>query len=103
MEQLVAAYRTIRIGDPLEDDTLMGPLVSQSAVDDYREGLAEMQRQGAKLLYGGNVLPDRGGYFVEPAIVRSTVDMPHVNEEVLAPIVHVFEYDTPEGEVAAEY
>ncbi len=101
MEQLVAAYRTIRIGDPLEDGTLMGPLVSQSAVDDYREGLAEMQRQGAKLLYGGNVLPDRGGYFVEPAIVRSTVDMPIVKEEVLAPIVHVFEVDSLEEAIAA--
>jgi len=101
MEQLVAAYRTIRIGDPLEDGTLMGPLVSQSAVDDYREGLVEMQRQGAKLLYGGNVLPDRGGYFVEPAIVRSTVDMPIVREEVFAPIVHVFEVDSLEEAIAA--
>src|SRR5437868_11621739 len=101
MEQLVAAYGTIRIGDPLEDGTLMGPLVSQSAVDDYREGLAEMQRQGAKLLYGGNVLPDRGGYFVEPAIVRSTVDMPIVKEEVFAPIVHVLEVDSLEEAIAA--
>ncbi|TMC85467.1 MAG: aldehyde dehydrogenase family protein, partial [Chloroflexi bacterium] len=100
-EQLVGAYRTIRIGDPLEDGTLMGPLVSQSAVDDYRDGLAEMQRQGAKLLYGGNVLPDRRGYFVEPAIVRSTVDMPIVKEEVFAPIVHVFEVDSLEEAIAA--
>ncbi|TMG68595.1 MAG: aldehyde dehydrogenase family protein, partial [Chloroflexi bacterium] len=63
--------------------------------------LAEMQRQGAKLLYGGNVLPDRGGYFVEPAIVRSTVDMPIVKEEVFAPIVHVFEVDSLEEAIAA--
>jgi len=100
MEQLTAAYRTIGIGDPLDDATLMGPLVSQSAVEDYREGLAEMQRQGGKLVYGGNVLADRGGYFVEPAIVRSTVDMPICKEEVFAPIVHVFEVEGLEEAIA---
>src|SRR5438128_10035117 len=100
MEQLTAAYRTIGIGDPLDDATLMGPLVSQSAVEDYREGLAEMQRQGGKLVYGGNVLADRGGYFVEPAIVRSTVDMPICKEEVFAPIVHVFEVEGLEWAIA---
>ena len=100
MEQLTAAYRTIGIGDPLDDATLMGPLVSQSAVEDYREGLAEMQRQGGQLVYGGNVLADRGGYFVEPAIVRSTVDMPICKEEVFAPIVHVFEVEGLEEAIA---
>src|SRR5437879_6841035 len=59
-----------------------------------------MQRQGAKRLYGCNVLPDRGGYFVEPTIVRSTVDMPIVKEEVFAPIVHVFEVDSLEEAIA---
>jgi L-aminoadipate-semialdehyde dehydrogenase len=100
MEQLVAAYKTISIGDPLEDGILMGPLVSQSAVDDYREGLAEIERQGGKLVYGGKVLADRGGFFVEPAIVRSTVDMPICKEEVFAPIVHVFEVNSLEEAIA---
>ncbi len=100
MEQLVAAYKTIGIGDPLDEDTLMGPLVSQSAVDDYRDGLAEMQRQGGTLVYGGKVLADREGYFVEPAIVHSTVDMPICKEEVFAPIVHVFEVDSLEEAIA---
>src|SRR5205809_609184 len=100
MEQLVAAYKTIGIGDPLDEDTLMGPLVSQSAVDDYRDGLAEMQRQGGTLVHGGKVLEDREGYFVEPAIVHSTVDMPICKEEVFAPIVHVFEVDSLEEAIA---
>jgi L-aminoadipate-semialdehyde dehydrogenase len=94
LEQLLAAYRTVRIGDPLDSKTLMGPLVSREAVDDYREGLMEIQRQGGKLLYGGGVLEDRGGYFVEPAIVRSRADMPIVREEIFAPILHVFEVDS---------
>jgi aldehyde dehydrogenase (NAD+) len=93
LEQLVAAYRTVSIGDPLDERTLMGPLVSKGAVDDYREGLAEIQRQGGQLLYGGRVLEDRAGYFVEPAIVRSRVDMPICRDEIFAPILHVFEAD----------
>jgi len=93
LEQLVAAYRTVSIGDPLDEKTLMGPLVSREAVDEYREGLAEIQRQGGTLIYGGRVLEDRAGYFVEPAIVRSRVEMPICREEIFAPILHVFEVD----------
>jgi len=94
LEQLVAAYRTVGIGDPLDERTLMGPLVSHEAVDEYRQGLVEIQRQGGKLIYGGRVLEDRAGYFVEPAIVRSRVDMPICREEIFAPILHVFEVDS---------
>ena len=100
LAQLVHAYRTIGIGDPLDEKTLMGPLISDSAVKDYREGLDEMQKQGGKVLYGGKALSDRAGYFVEPAIVKSTVDMPIVKEEVFAPILHVFEVDSLEEAVA---
>jgi L-aminoadipate-semialdehyde dehydrogenase len=94
LERLVAAYRTVRIGDPLDERTLMGPLVSREAVNEYREGLVEIQRQGGKLLYGGRVLEDRAGYFVEPSIVRSRADMPIIREEIFAPILHVFEVDS---------
>jgi aldehyde dehydrogenase (NAD+) len=93
LEQLVAAYRTVRIGDPLDEKTLMGPLVSREAVDEYREGLAEIQRQGGELIYGGRVLEDIEGYFVEPAIVKSRAEMPICREEIFAPILHVFEVD----------
>jgi aldehyde dehydrogenase (NAD+) len=96
LEQLQAAYRTVHIGDPLDDKTLMGPLISSEAVEDYRNGLAEIKKQGGKLISGGAVLEDRGGYFVEPAIVRSTKDMPIVKEEIFAPILHVIEVDTLE-------
>jgi aldehyde dehydrogenase (NAD+) len=96
LDQVVHAYKTIGIGDPLDEKTLMGPLISEDAVEDYADGLAEMQRQGGKLVYGGKVLTDRGGYFVEPAIVKSSVDMPIVKEEVFAPILHVFEVDSLE-------
>ena len=100
LEQLKAAYRTVHIGDPLDDKTLMGPLISSEAVDDYKKGLEEIKKQGGRLIAGGAVLEDRGGYFVEPAIVRSTKDMPIVKEEIFAPILHVIEVDSLEEAIA---
>ena len=96
LERLIAAYRTVRIGDPLDEQTLMGPLISLDAVSEYEQGLAEIQRQGGQIIYGGKVLVDGGGYFVEPTIVRSKADMPICREEVFAPILHVFAVDTLE-------
>jgi aldehyde dehydrogenase (NAD+) len=100
VERLVAAYSSVRIGDPLEETTLMGPLISQKAVDGYREGLAEIQHQGGQIIYGGHVLSDRPGFFVEPCIVRSTSEMDICAEEVFAPILHVFEVDSLDEAIA---
>jgi aldehyde dehydrogenase (NAD+) len=94
LERLVRAYSSISIGDPLDESTLMGPLISAAAVCAYREGLAEIGRQGGQIVYGGCVLDDRPGFFVEPTVVRSTREMPICAEEVFAPILHVFEVDS---------
>jgi aldehyde dehydrogenase (NAD+) len=72
----------------------MGPLISAAAVSAYREGLAEIRRQGGQIVYGGRVLDGRPGFFVEPTVVRSTREMPICAEEVFAPILHVFEVDS---------
>ena len=94
-ERLVAAYRQIRIGDPLDENTLMGPLVNRAAVEEMMQGLKTIQEQGGELLYGGRLLEDRpGGCWVEPAIVRSRPDMPIVCEEIFAPILHLIEFET---------
>jgi aldehyde dehydrogenase (NAD+) len=100
IERLVRAYRSVRIGDPLDEQTLMGPLVSAAAVRDYLEGLEEIVRQGGTVLCGGTVFADRGGYFVEPTIVRSRADMPVVAEEIFAPILHVIDVDTLDEAIA---
>jgi aldehyde dehydrogenase (NAD+) len=100
VDRLVRAYGSVRIGDPLDERTLMGPLVSATAVDDYVYGLEEIARQGGMLIHGGRVLSERGGYFVEPAIVRSLADMPIVAEEIFAPILHVIEVDTLDEAIA---
>ena len=87
---LLAAYRQVRIGDPLQESTVMGPLVNRRAVDDMTAGLETIRAQGGEILCGGR---DMGGCFVQPAIVCSRADMPVVREEIFAPILHIIEFD----------
>ncbi|MHB8620619.1 MAG: aldehyde dehydrogenase family protein [Chloroflexota bacterium] len=96
LERLAALYRNVRIGDPLSEGTLMGPLISPGAVDSYRHALEEIRRQGGDVLYGGGVLDDRPGFFVEPTIVRARPDMPMCAEETFAPILYSLEVETVE-------
>jgi aldehyde dehydrogenase (NAD+) len=95
-ERLLAAYRTVRIGDPLEEGTLMGPLISEQAVTDYRQGIQRIRAEGGEVLCGDRVLADQPGYFVEPTVVRSRAEMPVVAEEIFAPILHLFRVESLE-------
>jgi aldehyde dehydrogenase (NAD+) len=92
-EKLIGAYRSVRIGDPLDPSVLMGPLVNAEAVDIYRSALDVIRKQGGEVLCGGKVL-DRRGYFVEPTIVKARRDMPIVQEETFAPILYVIDFAT---------
>ena len=99
--RLVAAYGQVRIGDPLDPQTLMGPLIDPAAVARYQEAVATAQSQGGKLLCGGNVL-QRAGNFVDPAIVRASAEMPIVGTETFAPILYLVSYETLEQAVALQ-
>jgi aldehyde dehydrogenase (NAD+) len=92
-ESLVAAYKQIRIGDPLDSASLMGPLIDQDAVENMLRGLATSMDQGGEVLCGGGRLE---GCFVEPTIVRSRPEMPILREEIFAPILHLIEFDSLE-------
>ena len=96
-EALVAAYRQVRIGDPLEAATIMGPLVNARAVDDMMEGLDRIRQQGGEVLFGGRHL---GGCFVEPALVRARPDLPILQEEIFAPILYLAEFDELDEAIA---
>src|SRR5438309_790012 len=63
LDRLMRAYASVRIGDPLDERTLMGPLISHRALDGFRQGIDEIRRQGGEAVCGGNVLEERGGYF----------------------------------------
>eukprot|EP01117_Protostelium_nocturnum_P014614 TRINITY_DN557_c0_g1_i1.p1 TRINITY_DN557_c0_g1~~TRINITY_DN557_c0_g1_i1.p1 ORF type:complete len:514 (+),score=227.72 TRINITY_DN557_c0_g1_i1:121-1662(+) len=89
VEKLLRAYKTIRIGSPLEEGTLCGPLHTKSAVKEYQTGLETIKSQGGKILTGGNFLGTNGGNFVEPTIVAIDHDKPIVKEELFVPILYV--------------
>jgi aldehyde dehydrogenase (NAD+) len=91
--KLQSAYSHIRIGDPLDDKTLMGPLIDRQAVEAMRAALVRIQAEGGEVVYGGDEL---GGCYVKPALVKARADMPIVQEEVFAPILYLIEFDTLE-------
>jgi len=86
--RLVKAYKTIKIGNPLEDSTVCGPVHTKNAVKDFLHGLKTIQEQGGKILSGGKQL-EREGNFVEPTIVEISHDAPIVKEELFVPILYV--------------
>jgi aldehyde dehydrogenase (NAD+) len=92
-ERLVGAYAQVRIGDPLDPQTLMGPLVTPGAVDDMFTALERAQAGGGQVLTGGQRRPDIGPQFVEPTIVRMPAQVPVVKAETFAPILYLLEYD----------
>jgi len=96
-ERLLAAYQQIRIGDPRDPATLMGPLIDHQAVDNMLRGLDRIREQGGEVLCGGNRLQD---CFVEPTIVRANPNMPILKEEIFAPILYLLEFDTLDQAIA---
>jgi aldehyde dehydrogenase (NAD+) len=92
-ERLKKAYDQVRIGDPLEEDILMGPLVTKSAVEDMMAALEQAIDQGGEVVKGGSRLPDLGEQFVEPTIVKMPSQTPIVHDETFAPILYLLEYD----------
>jgi aldehyde dehydrogenase (NAD+) len=98
--RLVDAYRQVRLGDPLDQSTLMGPLVYHQAVDEMLAALQQAVAQGGEILAGGKALPELGPNFVEPTIVRMPDQTAIVKEETFAPILYLMEYDTIEQAIA---
>lgn len=92
-ERLVAAYKQVRIGDPLNPKTLMGPLVDKDAVETMMHAVKTIKKEGGEILCGGEVLegPEyASGCYVSPAIVRAHPKMTIVKEETFAPILYLF-------------
>ena len=91
IERLKTAYAQVRIGDPLDPSTLMGPLINHSAVEHMQEALRRIELEGGEVIQGGRALH---GNYVEPTLVRSRADMAVVREEVFAPLAHIMEFET---------
>jgi len=92
-EKMVNAYQQVKIGNPIEEGILMGPLVTKGAVEDMMAALEKAQEQGGKILKGGKRLPELGERFVEPAIVKMPSQTEIVHIETFAPILYLMEYE----------
>jgi aldehyde dehydrogenase (NAD+) len=101
VSHLVAAYKQVRIGNPLEAGVLMGPLIDRAAVEAYRTALGEIKKEGGEILQGGRVL-DGPGYFVEPTIVRAQNYWDVVQRETFAPILYVMTYAALDEAIAMQ-
>lgn len=100
---LVTAYKQVRIGNPLDAGTLMGPLIDKEAVGAMQRTINNLKQQGGEVLFGGEVLSgglfDTGTY-VEPCVCAAKPHMPVVAEETFAPVLYVMEYETLEEAIA---
>ncbi|MEO6883053.1 MAG: aldehyde dehydrogenase family protein [Bacteroidia bacterium] len=97
--KLIAAYQHIRIGNPLHVDTLVGPLIDKNAVKDFVNAIAEIKKEGGKIIFGGNVLDGKGyesGCYVNPCIAEVKNSYKIVQEETFAPILYLIKYSTIE-------
>ncbi len=91
VKRLVSAYKQVNIGDPLAEGTLMGPLVNEGAVSDYKNAINRVIETGGEILYGGEALE---GNFVQPTIIKAQNHWDIVQEETFAPILYIITYKT---------
>jgi aldehyde dehydrogenase (NAD+) len=91
--RLAHAYQQVRIGDPLESGTLMGPLIDPQAVERFRAAVSAAVAAGGEVLYGGRTLEQPGNY-VEPTIIRAKNEWPIVQSETFAPVLYVIPVDS---------
>ncbi len=99
-ERLTKAYGQVRIGDPLDESTLMGPLATPNAVTAMQKAIAQATAQGGEVLTGGGTRGDIGPQFVEPTIIRMPAQSEIVQEETFAPILYILTYDSMEEAIA---
>jgi aldehyde dehydrogenase (NAD+) len=96
-DKMKSAYKDVsgRIGDPFREDTLVGPMIDHTAVQAFKDALKQVEKEGGKILFGGEVLSDAkypGGNYVVPAIVEAENHFDIVQEETFAPILYLIKY-----------
>jgi aldehyde dehydrogenase (NAD+) len=100
LSRLTRAYGQIRIGDPLDPATLMGPLIDRAAVDAFEHAVGEARTSGATIALGGYAI-DGDGCFVQPTLVVGLDNTSAlVQRETFAPLLYVIPYDTVDDAIA---
>jgi aldehyde dehydrogenase (NAD+) len=102
---LLQAYKQVRIGNPLNGDTLMGPLIDKKAVNDYLIAIEKIIKEGGNILCGAKILEGSGyesGCYVMPTIAEVKNEYEIVQHETFAPILYLIKYKTFEEAVALQ-
>ena len=99
--RLTRAYEQVKIGDPMEPATLMGPLIDASSVIRYEAALEKVLASGGIILHGGHVL-ERPGNFVQPTLVKAMNDWQIVQEETFAPILYLIPFHNLDEAIAMQ-
>jgi aldehyde dehydrogenase (NAD+) len=100
VERIVARARTIKIGNPLDEDTEMGPMATDKQYDTVLSHFASAREDGATIAYGGAPVDELGGWFVQPTVlVDTTPSMRAVREEIFGPVVAVTTFTDEDGAV----
>ncbi|MCF8227143.1 MAG: aldehyde dehydrogenase family protein [Bacteroidales bacterium] len=95
--RLVNAYKQLegRIGNPLDENFLVGPMIDQTAVSEFLDAQEMVKKSGGKIIFGGQLLEEKGfesGNFVMPAIAEAENHMEIVQEETFAPLLYLLKY-----------
>ena len=102
---LTKAYTQVRVGNPLDENNHVGPLIDQQAVEAYLAALEKVKAEGGKVLVEGGVLEGDGyesGCYVKPAIVEAENHYAIVQAETFAPILYIMKYSTTEEAIALQ-
>ncbi|WP_223668896.1 L-piperidine-6-carboxylate dehydrogenase [Kangiella shandongensis] len=98
---IVNAYKQVKIGNPLDADTLMGPLIDEQAVYKFENTVTKTVEAGGEILTGGKRI-DGIGHFVEPTVIRAENHWDIVQTETFAPILYVMTYETIDEALAMQ-
>jgi aldehyde dehydrogenase (NAD+) len=93
VERIVKAYRSLPVGDPAADGTLIGPLIHERSYRDMVGALEQAEADGGEVIGGEHVDLGEGSYYVRPAVVRMPAQTAVVHNETFAPILYVLTYD----------
>lgn len=105
IDKLAAAYTQLRIGDPLDENNHVGPLIDRDAVSNYLRGIDEVKKAGGKEIVAGGVLEGAGyesGCYVKPCIFEVKNDWAIVQHETFAPILYVMKYSNLDEAIALQ-
>jgi aldehyde dehydrogenase (NAD+) len=104
-KKLIAAYKQIKIGNPLDETNHVGPLIDTMAVDAYTKAIVAVKKEGGKAVVAGGVLNGEGfdsGCYVKPCVFEVEAHFEIVKQETFAPILYVMKYKTIDEAIAIQ-